>query len=108
MRPFNERSGDWICQNCRNLNFAFRNECNRCKLPKKESMEIQKSQEITNENKDNLLENNSSINSYTIGNNNILNSYKNSYKNKNYFQNNNNDDNKSLNDKENFNNKVDK
>jgi hypothetical protein len=57
MRPFKERSGDWICQNCRNLNFAFRNECNRCKLPKKESMEIQKSKEVTNKNKDNLLEN---------------------------------------------------
>ena len=36
MRPFTERTGDWICKNCRNLNFAFRIECNRCKLPKKE------------------------------------------------------------------------
>lgn len=26
-----ERKGDWICPNCRNLNFAFRKECNRCK-----------------------------------------------------------------------------
>ena len=33
-RPFTERTGDWICKNCKNLNFAFRNECNRCKIPK--------------------------------------------------------------------------
>jgi hypothetical protein len=33
-KPFTEREGDWICNNCKNLNFAFRVECNRCKLPK--------------------------------------------------------------------------
>ena len=32
--PFTEREGDWICNNCKNLNFSFRVECNRCKLPK--------------------------------------------------------------------------
>ena len=31
---FTEREGDWICNNCKNLNFSFRIECNRCKLPK--------------------------------------------------------------------------
>jgi len=31
---FTEREGDWICNNCKNLNFSFRVECNRCKLPK--------------------------------------------------------------------------
>ena len=36
-RPFTERSGDWVCANCRNLNFAFRIICNRCHLPKVES-----------------------------------------------------------------------
>ena len=25
-----ERPGDWICFYCQNLNFAFRNKCNRC------------------------------------------------------------------------------
>ena len=44
-RPFTERTGDWICKNCKNLNFAFRNECNRCKMPKKDCVEIIKSQE---------------------------------------------------------------
>lgn len=24
------RAGDWICLMCSNLNFSFRNECNRC------------------------------------------------------------------------------
>ena len=33
-KPFTEREGDWICNNCKNLNFSFRVECNRCKLPK--------------------------------------------------------------------------
>lgn len=33
-KPFTEREGDWICNNCKNLNFAFRVECNRCKLKK--------------------------------------------------------------------------
>ena len=53
MRPFEERTGDWICKNCRNLNFSFRFECNRCKLPKKEVMETPKSRvyKIINEKK---------------------------------------------------------
>ena len=53
-RPFTERAGDWICKNCKNLNFAFRNECNRCKMPKKDCVEIVKNQEETeNTNKSN-------------------------------------------------------
>ena len=34
---FVKREGDWICYKCKNLNFAFRSICNKCKLPKKES-----------------------------------------------------------------------
>ena len=26
-----ERKGDWVCQFCCNINFAFRTVCNRCK-----------------------------------------------------------------------------
>ena len=44
-RPLTERNGDWICKNCKNLNFSFRNECNRCKLPKKDCVEIIKNKE---------------------------------------------------------------
>jgi len=28
------REGDWTCSGCQNKNFAWRNECNRCKEPK--------------------------------------------------------------------------
>lgn len=31
-----ERAGDWTCRKCKNLNFGFRDRCNRCNL-KKES-----------------------------------------------------------------------
>ena len=33
-KTIKERKGDWICQLCLNLNFAFRKICNRCKTPK--------------------------------------------------------------------------
>jgi len=29
-RHFEIRRGDWICQFCFNLNFAFRKQCNKC------------------------------------------------------------------------------
>ena len=28
------KNGDWICSNCKNLNYSFRAICNRCKFPK--------------------------------------------------------------------------
>ena len=33
-KPLIERKGDWQCPKCHNLNFAFRQECNRCHLSK--------------------------------------------------------------------------
>ena len=50
-RPFTERTGDWICKNCKNLNFAFRSECNRCKMSKKDCVEVIKNKE------ENIIEN---------------------------------------------------
>lgn len=50
-RPFTERQGDWICKLCKNLNFAFRNECNRCKVPKKVCLEQSEENDINNKNK---------------------------------------------------------
>lgn len=35
-KPFAERVGDWVCNNCKNLNFSFRNICNRCQMTKTE------------------------------------------------------------------------
>ena len=31
-RVLTERVGDWVCLNCNNLNFSFRDFCNRCEL----------------------------------------------------------------------------
>jgi len=33
-KPFEVRAGDWTCTKCNNLNFSFRNRCNRCGIPK--------------------------------------------------------------------------
>lgn len=33
-----EREGDWRCEACSNLNFAFRSECNRCHLTRTETI----------------------------------------------------------------------
>jgi hypothetical protein len=33
-KGFKERNGDWTCFYCKNLNFTFRQECNRCHRPK--------------------------------------------------------------------------
>ena len=33
-KEINNKKGDWICLNCRNLNYSFRTFCNRCKIPK--------------------------------------------------------------------------
>ena len=33
-KHFDKRKDDWICPKCKNLNFAFRLICNRCKIPK--------------------------------------------------------------------------
>lgn len=32
-----ERAGDWNCLKCKNLNFSFRNKCNRCEYSKEEN-----------------------------------------------------------------------
>ena len=39
-KSFSEREGDWICFNCKNVNFAFRIICNRCQLPKIDSEKL--------------------------------------------------------------------
>ena len=31
------KKGDWVCYDCKNLNFCFRDKCNRCELDKEES-----------------------------------------------------------------------
>ena len=28
------KKGDWVCSNCKNLNYSFRTVCNRCRIPK--------------------------------------------------------------------------
>lgn len=82
MRPFTERTGDWICKNCKNLNFAFRIECNRCKLPKKDLMESLNTKDYKKFNENNYIKNDLSLN-LCISNNKCNNFYRNSYQNKN-------------------------
>ena len=36
-QEFVEREGDWSCYRCKNINFSFRNKCNKCQLSKDES-----------------------------------------------------------------------
>ena len=38
---FEVREGDWRCSQCNNLNFSFRNKCNRCSLPKELSQPME-------------------------------------------------------------------
>jgi hypothetical protein len=53
-KPFEIREGDWTCEFCYNLNFAFRTKCNRCGLIK-DFLQI----------KNNLcINNNDNLNSY--------------------------------------------
>jgi len=58
-KPFTERSGDWVCSTCKNLNFAFRTICNRCHLPKVDS---EKNSNEKNENLKSKNEKNSNSN----------------------------------------------
>ena len=36
-KKFIERQGDWRCSKCKNINFSFRNKCNKCQISKEES-----------------------------------------------------------------------
>lgn len=36
-KKFVERKGDWRCSKCNNINFAFRNKCNKCQIEREES-----------------------------------------------------------------------
>ena len=70
-KPFMERSGDWICKKCKNLNFSFRQECNRCKFPKKGSSDEneEKKEENNNCNDKNNENKNNSFNDKNKNNN---------------------------------------
>ena len=36
-KEFIEREGDWSCYRCKNINFSFRDKCNKCQFSKEES-----------------------------------------------------------------------
>lgn len=39
-RPNTKKDGDWVCLQCKNLNFAYRTICNICKDSKNEYITI--------------------------------------------------------------------
>ncbi|OMJ74677.1 hypothetical protein SteCoe_26356 [Stentor coeruleus] len=39
-RPDSGRKGDWVCLACKNLNFSFRKECNKCNNKKDNYIEM--------------------------------------------------------------------
>lgn len=39
-KKFVERKGDWKCSKCNNINFSFRNQCNKCKISKEDSQKL--------------------------------------------------------------------
>lgn len=45
-KPFIEREGDWVCYQCKNLNFSFRLTCNRCEISKEENEKIFKKNSV--------------------------------------------------------------
>ena len=66
-KSFEEREGDWVCYYCKNLNFSFRDNCNRCNAFKHDSEEqhdiyIESVLQIIKENErvrnDNVMQNN--------------------------------------------------
>ena len=76
-KPFEIREGDWTCEFCYNLNFAFRTKCNRCGLIK-DFLQIKNNLCVNNndsfQNCQNLIQTNSFIpskNNYPFLNSNI-------------------------------------
>jgi hypothetical protein len=76
-KPFEIREGDWTCEFCYNLNFAFRTKCNRCGLIK-DFLQIKNNLSVNNndtfQNCQNLIQTNSFIpskNNYPFLNSNI-------------------------------------
>ena len=66
-KPFEIREGDWTCEFCYNLNFAFRTKCNRCGLIK-DFLQI-KNNLCVNNNNDNLNSYHNFMQSNFLGNN---------------------------------------
>ena len=42
-----EKFGDWVCFKCRNINFSYRSNCNRCNISKLISTKLGLDQEVS-------------------------------------------------------------
>ena len=63
----NFRAGDWICLSCRNLNFSFREKCNRC-FTQSKTCNFAKTQSLLGDSAKSTLSNDSMKNSQISGN----------------------------------------
>ena len=54
-KKIKEKKVDWFCPNCQNINYGFRNCCNRCSIDKKYGIPLINNNLKLNENNDNII-----------------------------------------------------
>ena len=83
-----EKKTDWLCLNCNNINYSFREHCNRCGIERQmhfPTIHLKQGQKINGNNTSEIIMNNLNVFQYNINNYN-LNKHQNQYP----YENNNN------------------
>ena len=69
-----ERKTDWLCLNCYNINYGFRNLCNRCSIERQitfPTVYLEPNQKINGNDNNDIIMNNLNLFQYSINNYNI-------------------------------------